>query len=169
MDDSNKNMVIIKASARHPTWSETIMFWVLLLVFGVLALVSLVIVIEIIFSNTWAGIVQSLLGIVSFGGFSVYQVVCVIKGKVFAIISDEGIAVRGYKSTDYQLDYVIPWENIREARLVEGYRSYRVGFDYINKTGKECFVEIETQTSRYSQKQVLEIINKFKKKHKRSK
>ena len=119
-----------------------------------------------------AGVVLVLFLIIFFGGYLCYWVIGFARGRVVAIISNEGIALR-------QLNFkVIPWEDTSSFGGVTRFQhtgqgsSTRqglriVGIWYTNtETRSEHKATITHHFTNYSLEEIIEILWKFHKRHK---
>jgi len=165
MDCENENKVIIRESFRINSMFETVVDCIVMIITVIFTLGGLVIAVYIAFSNDRSGLIQLLIGMVLFGGLGINRIVGIATGRIYAIISDEGITVRGSFLTDNKLGDIIPWENVREVTTVMARkRRSIVGVRYLGKDNGVHLARIPTRITKYSTQQVIDIINERRKK-----
>ena len=163
MDFDNKDEVILKETLRGSSIVGTVLNCILMFVLLVFVLAGIVLfIVSLRFPDVAGESATMLMGVLLFGGIFAYRAVGVIKGRVYAIISNEGITMRGSLLTDNQLGDVIPWENVREVKAVRVRKGVRVGIRYIGKDNAEHLAKIQHRQTSYSYNQVFKIVTEFK-------
>jgi len=165
MENNNKNTVIVKESLRTNSLFNTVLNCVIMFGLFVFTFASIVFFIIALRFPEYDD-VTVIMAVLFFGGIFTYRVVGLIKGRVYAIISDEGIAVRGSLFSNNQLKDVIPWESVREIRGVYTLRGFCVGIKYIGNDNKKYHAKIQHRFTNYSYNQVYKIVNAFRERNK---
>jgi len=156
MDIKNKDKIIVKNSLRSDSTGEVSVGKVI----GLFALsFGLVLSVVLVIMGNWAMIV----GVLVCGVFFGYFMVCIIRGRVIAVISDEGLALATISFK------VISWENIRgymRRRGRRGRSSNSVDVRFIDTIGNTQEVSFDVSFANYTVEEVIAIMDKFSDRHK---